>query len=177
MGRLRRTDAHITRKKLRESLARTDPVHSFVRQLYTVQRRTYSVPNVNSLWHIDGLHCFIRWRMVIHGGIDGYSRLIVYLSCSNNNRADTVHHVSALTRVVKTLMWRILCFSLKDYIGEATSLVALHTMNGLSASGETRSDVLVHCTTHCFICWKTVSYIHQLMRSIYFAYITSFCPE
>ena len=144
MGRLRRMDVHITRKKLRESLARTDPVHSFVRQLYTVQRRTYSVPNANSLWHIDGLHCFIRWRMVIHGGIDGYSRLIVYLSCSNNNRADTVHHVSALTRVVKTLMWRILCFSLKDYIGEATSLVALHTMNGLSASGETRSDVLVH---------------------------------
>ena len=28
--------------------------------------------------------------MVVHGGIDGYSRLIVYLRCSNNNRADTV---------------------------------------------------------------------------------------
>ena len=28
--------------------------------------------------------------MVIHGAIDGYSRVPVYLSCSNNNRADTV---------------------------------------------------------------------------------------
>ena len=28
--------------------------------------------------------------MVIHGGIDGFSRVPVFLSCSNNNRADTV---------------------------------------------------------------------------------------
>ena len=32
----------------------------------------------------------IRWRLVIHGGIDGYSHLITYLQCSNNNRSDTV---------------------------------------------------------------------------------------
>lgn len=40
--------------------------------------------------HIDGHHKLIRWRIVIHGGIDGYSRLIVFLRASNNNRADTV---------------------------------------------------------------------------------------
>ena len=28
---------------------------------------------------------------MIHGAIDGYSRLIVYLRCSNNNRASTVY--------------------------------------------------------------------------------------
>ena len=28
--------------------------------------------------------------MVIHGGIDGYTRIPVYLRCSNNNRAETV---------------------------------------------------------------------------------------
>lgn len=28
--------------------------------------------------------------MVVHGGIDGYSRIVVYLKCSNNNREDTV---------------------------------------------------------------------------------------
>ena len=28
--------------------------------------------------------------MVTHGAIDGYSRMIVYLKCSDNNRADTV---------------------------------------------------------------------------------------
>ena len=30
------------------------------------------------------------YRFVIHGGIDGYSRLVVYLQASNNNRANTV---------------------------------------------------------------------------------------
>ena len=32
----------------------------------------------------------IRWRIVIHGAVDGYSRLPMYLQCSNNNRSDTV---------------------------------------------------------------------------------------
>ena len=32
----------------------------------------------------------LRWRFVIHGGIDGYSRKIVYLECSTNNCATTV---------------------------------------------------------------------------------------
>ncbi|CAL8339260.1 unnamed protein product [Boreogadus saida] len=30
------------------------------------------------------------WRMVIHGGIDGYSRLVVFLCDSSNNRSSTV---------------------------------------------------------------------------------------
>ncbi|KAA0712533.1 hypothetical protein E1301_Tti019071 [Triplophysa tibetana] len=32
----------------------------------------------------------IRWRMVIHGGIDGFSRRIMYLQANTNNRASTV---------------------------------------------------------------------------------------
>ena len=39
----------------------------------------------------DGHHKLIRWRLVTHGGIDGYSRLIVYLHCSSNNKASTVY--------------------------------------------------------------------------------------
>lgn len=31
-----------------------------------------------------------RWRIVIHGAIDGYSRLPVFLQCSDNNTAATV---------------------------------------------------------------------------------------
>lgn len=33
-----------------------------------------------------------RWNFVIHGGIDGHTRLIVYLKCSGNNRANTVYN-------------------------------------------------------------------------------------
>ena len=31
-----------------------------------------------------------RWNFIIHGCIDGHSRLITYLKCSDHNRADTV---------------------------------------------------------------------------------------
>ncbi|KAI5628651.1 hypothetical protein C0J50_10599, partial [Silurus asotus] len=45
---------------------------------------------LNSLYYNSvSLLCF-RWRIVIHGGIDGYSRLIVFLLASNNNRSTTV---------------------------------------------------------------------------------------
>ena len=33
---------------------------------------------------------FYRWRLVIHGAIDGFSRCITYLQCSNNNKSTTV---------------------------------------------------------------------------------------
>ena len=35
-----------------------------------------------------GILC--RWGLVIHGAVDGYSRIPVYLSCSDNNEAKTV---------------------------------------------------------------------------------------
>ena len=31
-----------------------------------------------------------RWKFVIHGAIDGFSRKIMYLSCNTNNKAVTV---------------------------------------------------------------------------------------
>ncbi|XP_071956979.1 uncharacterized protein [Antedon mediterranea] len=33
------------------------------------------------------------WRFVVHGRIDGFSRVIVYLKCSSNNRAETVQQL------------------------------------------------------------------------------------
>ena len=48
------------------------------------------MPYPNSLWHIDGYHKLIKWRIVIHGAIDGYSRLPVYIVASDNNKATTV---------------------------------------------------------------------------------------
>lgn len=49
---------------------------------------------------VDGHHKLIRWGIVTHGGIDGYSRLVVYLQCNHNNRACTVYDLflSAITQ-------------------------------------------------------------------------------
>ena len=80
----------LQRYRVRESLQRIDPLGNLLRRHQPISRRRYCVPGPNFLWHIDGHHSLIRWGFVVHGGVDGFSRLIVYLYCSNNNRADTV---------------------------------------------------------------------------------------
>ncbi len=49
-------------------------------ELLIVVSTTY-VPHPNAVCHIDGNMSLIRWGFVIHGGIDGYSRMVTYLSC------------------------------------------------------------------------------------------------
>ena len=83
----------VQRTRLRASIQRVDPHATALRRRETVQRRVYSVDGPNSLWHIDGNHKLIRWKVVIHGGIDGHSRTIVFIQCATNNRADTVLRV------------------------------------------------------------------------------------
>ena len=89
VGALRSCGMHVQRFRVHQIL-RIDPLGTVLRWNQAVYRRRYSVPYPNALWHIDGNHKLISWRMVIHACIDGYSRLIVYLHCSNNNLAATV---------------------------------------------------------------------------------------
>lgn len=77
------------RSGVRECLARLDPRNTALRWAVTVSRRVYSVPWPNSLWHLDGHHSLIRWKLVIHGCTDGFSRRM-FLQCSSNNLAETV---------------------------------------------------------------------------------------
>ncbi len=80
----------IQRERVRQSLRRVDPYGVFERCRSILHRRKYNVSSSNALWHVDGYHKLIRWRFVIHGAIDGYSRLITYLKVAANNRSDTV---------------------------------------------------------------------------------------
>ena len=90
IGHIRSLGLRVQRDRIREALTRVDPVNSRLRWAITITRRVYSVPWPNSLWHIDGHHSLIRWGLVIHGCIDGFSRKIIYLKCTSNNYADTV---------------------------------------------------------------------------------------
>ena len=40
--------------------------------------------------HLDSNHKLVRWQLVIHGGIDRYSRVAVFLKCASNNQSETV---------------------------------------------------------------------------------------
>ena len=107
-GSLRQRGIKITRERLRVVLRSIDPFSGARRwPSALIRRQPYSVPGPNSLWHIgfyntnvinsnciiDSHHKLVRWRIVTHGGIDGYSRLVVYLDCSNNNCSTTVYQL------------------------------------------------------------------------------------
>jgi len=56
----------------------------------TVRRRVYRVRGANALWHQDGNEKLRPWGFYVHGCVDGFSRMIIYLSCKTNKRSATV---------------------------------------------------------------------------------------
>ena len=80
----------VPRSRLQESIHRVDGDGVEGRSKGRLKRRVYDVKGPNHLWHIDTNHKLVRWNFIILGGIDGYSRLPVMLSCKDNNKAGTV---------------------------------------------------------------------------------------
>lgn len=89
-GWLEANNINTTRDQVRKLMRELDPDGTRLRASVMRKRRVYKVPFPNSLWHIDGQHKLIRWKFVIHGGVDGYSRACVFMHASDNNRAETV---------------------------------------------------------------------------------------
>ncbi|XP_076091352.1 uncharacterized protein LOC143063230 [Mytilus galloprovincialis] len=77
----------IQRDRCRAVLTRVDSAGAAKRWSCTIQRRQYKVPTANSIWHLDTHHSLGRWGIVVHGGIDGHSRLMPFLRASTFNTA------------------------------------------------------------------------------------------
>ena len=109
MGAMSFNGYNIPERRIRDSINRVCGAPSRFFGSRPIHRRKYYVPAANSLWHHDGQHgefsdpindrvrseChsgLIRWKIVIHGFIDGKTRFVVGLRAHNNNRADTVLH-------------------------------------------------------------------------------------
>ena len=55
------------------------------------------------MWHIDGHHKLIHWKIVVHGGIDGFSRMVTFMKAVDNNRSETV--LEAFSDAVSAYGW------------------------------------------------------------------------
>ena len=87
---LQRRGICIQRWRVWDALISLDLIGRPCRWAQQIPHRSFRVPHHNFLGHIDSNLKLRHWRFVIHRGIDSYSRLIVYLRRSNNNRASTV---------------------------------------------------------------------------------------
>lgn len=139
-GHLRSLGFKVTRARVREAIHVTDPINTALRWRQVTPRRIYSVPGPNCLWHIDGHHKLIRWRMVTHCAIDGFSRLVLYIKCSDNNRSRTVYDQFIEATRNYGLPSRIRCDQ-----GLENILVAQHM---LEHRGEARRSILVGSSVH-----------------------------
>lgn len=77
------------RWRLRESVHRMDSRGVRERQTGRLHMRVYNVMGPNQRY-IDTNHKLVRWRFVIVGGIDDFSRLIMFLKCTDNNIFETL---------------------------------------------------------------------------------------
>ena len=67
-GHLKARCINVRQLQLRESIRR---VRGRTPLGPCIERRSYSVPGPNYLWHVDGNHKLIKYRLVVHGAIDG----------------------------------------------------------------------------------------------------------
>ena len=80
----------VPRNQLRQCLHRVDPEGAEERTRKRIKRAVYHSDGPHHCWHIDGNHKLIKWGIVIHGGIDGCTRSIIFLAASDNNLSTTV---------------------------------------------------------------------------------------
>ena len=83
-----------------------------------------------------------RWKLVVHGGIDGYSRVPIFLECSNNNKASTVLTAFLAATAEYGLPSRVRC----DKGGENTSISEYMLLHPTRGPG--RGTVIVGRSVH-----------------------------
>ena len=88
----------------------------------------------------DSHHKLIRWRIVTHGCIDGYSRLITFLECCGNNNADTVYEL-----FLKAVHQHHLPSRVRMDQGGENIMVAQHM---LEKRGSDRRSIIVGSSVH-----------------------------
>ena len=89
---------------------------------------------------VDGHHKLIRWGFVVHAGIDGYSRLITYMSCATNNRAATVYRLFVTAVEQYGLPSRLRCDQGRENVRVAEHMILCRRAN--------RGSIIVGSSVH-----------------------------
>ena len=81
----------VPRNVIATLLKELDPEGTDFRKARRLKRREYHNPGPNYAWHIDGYDKAKPWGFSIHGGIDGFSRKVLWLRvCRSNKSPDNI---------------------------------------------------------------------------------------
>ena len=103
MGFLESNGLRVQKYRVQLSLRRIDGLRQVLRNHSAIDRREYVVPYPNYLWHINGYHKLIRWGIVMHGGADGYDRVVCGKSLTMMRTNHTINR--ALCSVQAQTIW------------------------------------------------------------------------
>ena len=81
----RKYNIDISYERVRQSLLRIDPEGVDLRSRNVIRRRIYFSNGPFHMIHIDGHDKLKKWGFAIHGGIDGFSRKILWLKVATTN--------------------------------------------------------------------------------------------
>ena len=92
--KLRHNGFIVDSETVRHVLKALDPEGVKQRKAHRLRRRIYRCAGPNYMWHIDGYDKLKPFGFAIHGGIDGYSRKILWLDVaeSNNDPCIVAHY-------------------------------------------------------------------------------------
>ena len=76
---------NISYEKVREALLKVDPGGVELRSRNVIRRRVYETKGPFHVFHIDGHDKLKKWGFALHGGIDGFSRKVLWLNVSTTN--------------------------------------------------------------------------------------------
>jgi hypothetical protein len=90
MAYLKRYGVNVPRAVMRASIHRVNPEGVAYRAHIATPRIEYSVPKPHHLWHVDGNHKLVEFGIAIEGGIDGHTRMCLFLKAVTKYNADIV---------------------------------------------------------------------------------------
>lgn len=102
----------------------------------------------------------IRWRIATHGGIDGYSRLIVFLKCASNIKSATIYE--SFLEAVRTYH---LPSRVRSDQGSENVLVARHM---IEQRGAERNSMIVGSSVHNQRVERLWRDMHKCVTSLYY---------
>ena len=110
-ARLRRKGYFVKRATVMTILRELDPEGVDSRKRKRLRRRTYEAKGSNFVWHIDDYDKLKPYGFCVHGGIDGFSRRLIWLEVGPTNKnpeviakfyLDAVNQVGGLPRKIRS---------------------------------------------------------------------------